>query len=305
MRTSMQNRRHPWLGPLAVLGCALVLGDAARAQLDVNLGGLDDANAEAYLMPLSGALCSGLGSGTFRTGFIPQTGFHITLGVEAMSIGFDDDDRLYQPTDPPGFISTEEKEVPTVIGDLKSVSIAGEGGTSRSFPGGFDMDYLILGAPELRIGCVQGTRLVGRFMVVELGDADLGDMQLFGIGAEHSLSQYAPTLPVDVAAGVMYQHFEIGDVVTSSFVQFRVTGSRLVRPWLEPYAGVGYDTCTLKGEYTYTAEGDEQDVELELDRENSFHGVVGVNLRLGGFAIHSEYNLAAESGVTVGFGFGR
>lgn len=305
MRTSGQNRWRPWFGPLAVLGCTLIFGGAARAQLDVNVGGLDDANAEGYLKPLSGGLCSGLGSGTFRTGFIPQTGFHFAIGVEAMSIGFQDEDRRYRPTAPPGFISNDIREVPTVIGDLESVTLEGQSGTSRPFPGGFDMDYLVLAAPELRIGCVQGTRMILRYFVTELGDADLGDMQLWGIGAEHSLTQYMQTPPVDVAAGLFYQSFEIGDVLTSSFFQARVTGSRAIRPWLEPYAGVGFDTYALKGEYTYTVLGDEQDIDLELDRENSLHGVVGVNLRLGGFAIHSEYNLAAESGVTVGFGYGQ
>jgi hypothetical protein len=305
MRRSMRNRRRPWIAPLAVLGCALVFGGAARAQLDVNIGGLDEANAEGYVLPLAGGLSSGLGSGTFRTGYVPQEGFHFSIGVEAMSVGFDDADRLYQPSDPPGFVSIAKKKVPTVIGDLNSVTIAGEGGTERPFPGGFDMDYLVLAAPELRVGSFMGTRAIVRWIVVKLGDADLGDMSLFGIGAEHSLSQYMPTLPFHLAAGLMYQSFDIGDVLSSNYIQFRVTGSRAVSSWLEPYAGIGYDSFGLKGEYTYKAEGTEENVKIELDRDNSLHAVLGVNLHLGGFTAHSEYNLAAESGVTVGFGFGQ
>jgi len=305
MRRSMRNRRCPWLAPLVVLGCALACGGAARAQLDVNLGGLDEVNAEGYLLPLRGALSSSLASGTFRTGYIPSDGFHFSIGVEAMSVGFDDEDRLFKPSNPPGFVASEDRQVPTVIGDTKSVTVAGEGGTERPFPGGFDMEYLVLAAPELRIGSYLGTRAILRYIVVELGDADLGDLSLFGIGAEHSLSQYVPTLPFHAAAGVMYQSFKIGDVLSSSLIQLRVTGSRPVAQYLEPYVGVGYDSFALKGEYTYKVEGQDTDIELELDRESSLHAVVGVNLHLGGFTIHSEYNLAAESGVTVGFGFGR
>ncbi len=305
MRRSMRRRGCRWLAPLVVLGCALACGGAARAQLDVNLGGLDETNAEAYLLPLRGGLSTSLASGTFRTGYIAPEGFHFYIGLEGMSVGFDDEDRLFQPANPPGFVAVEDRKVPTVIGDTKSVTVAGEGGTSRPFPGGFDLEYVVLAAPELRIGNFKGTRAIVRLMVAELGDADLGDLTLFGMGAEHSLSQYVTDLPVHVAAGLMYQSFKIGDVVSSSLLQLRVTGSRAVYQYLEPYVGVGYDTYAIKGEYTYIAEGRDEDVTLELDRENSLHGVVGLNLHLGGFTIHSEYNVAAESGVTVGFGFGR
>lgn len=305
MTTSTHNRRRPWYGPLAVLGCVLVFGGAAHAQLDVNLGGLDEANAEGYLAPLSSGLSAGLASGTFRTGNIPQDGFHFSIGLAAMSVGFDDDDRLYTPADPPGFISAEEKKVSTVIGDLESVMVTGQGGTERPFPGGFDLEYLVMAAPELRIGCVMGTRAIVRYAVLDLGDADLGEMELFGFGAEHSLSQHIPSLPFDLAAGFMYQSFAIGDVLDSNHMQLRVTGSKPVQPWLEPYAGVGYNSFTLKGEYTYDAAGGEEDIDLELEAETGVHAVVGVNLLLGGFALYSEYNLAAESGVTIGFAFGK
>jgi len=103
----------------------------------------------------------------------------------------------------------------------------------------------------------------------------------------------------------MYQHFEIGDVLNSKLLQLRLTGSRAVGSWLEPYGGVGFDNFNLKGEYTYTAEGEEEDVDLKLDDKNSLHAVVGVNVHLKGIYIHSEYNLSAENGVTVGFGFGK
>ncbi len=293
---------HCWR-PLAILLGVGLLGGGAGAQLDVNLGSLDEENAEGYLMPLPSALASSLGSGTFRTGHIPQEGFHISIGVEAMSVGFDDEDRTFLPADPPGFTSTEAKRVPTVIGDTQSVMVPGEAGTQRPYPGGFDMEYFVVGAPELRVGCFQGTRGILRYLAIDLGDADLGDLTLFGIGAEHSISQYFPSLPFDLAGGVMYQSLSMGDVLDSDFFQVRFTGSRMFPP-LEPYVGLGWDSFGLTGEYTYEGEGEDEEIDLEFDRENSIHLVLGVNLRLSGLTVHSEYNLAAESGVTVGVSFG-
>lgn len=97
----------------------------------------------------------------------------------------------------------DEAIVPTVIGDTEAVLRPGEAGTQHYFSGGFDIDDFSIAVPQLTIGNLLGTRITARWIAVKLGDEseDLGDLELLGLGAQHSITQYIPDLPVDLAVG--------------------------------------------------------------------------------------------------------
>ena len=87
------------------------------------------------------------------------------------------------------------------IGDPHAVAQSGQGGAVIYYPGGFDIENFALAVPQATIGTVFGTRAVVRWISVDVGNTDLGKFDLFGIGVQHSISQYVPVLPIDVAAG--------------------------------------------------------------------------------------------------------
>jgi len=283
----------------------LLTAGSAAAQLEDALSGVIGENAKGYLKPLPSALSGTMNAGIFRSGSVPLVGLNFSVSIEGMVVSFDDDDRTYRPADPPGFTSVDENpKVPTVIGDEDAVLVDGAGGTTWGFPGGFDLEHFGLVMPQFTIGSVAGTKAVIRWIPpIDLGDSDLGKLSLFGIGAQHSVSKYFPTLPVSVAAGIFYQTFEVGDIVKTSAIQLNVTGSKSFGI-VEPYAGLGFDSFDMEAEYTYSVDDEDKTITVDFDKETNMHLTVGANLKIPGLSIFTEYNIAAVNGYALGLSFG-
>jgi hypothetical protein len=287
---------------LAVLGALpLLLAAPAAAVLEDNLGGLTGDQTEGYLGPLASGLSGMMSSGIFRSGRVPAAGFNFTLDARASYISFGDDDRIYTASTP-GY---ETVEAPTVVGDVVSVHADHETlGSSVQFhyPGGFDMANFGIAVPQLTIGNVLGTRAIVRYVALNLGDEDIGDLKLLGVGGQHSISQYMPTLPLDLAFGAMFQSFDVGDVVNADAFTAAVTGSKLFGKVVsfEPYAGVGLDSFKMEAEY----ESGDETIEVKFDRSNDFHLTLGTNLNFPVVKLNAEFNVAAVNGFAGGVSFG-
>ena len=290
-----------------LLALALLAGWAvtAQAQLEANLGALNDENARGYLGPLPKALSATLNAAVFRTGYVPKSQPEIKLEVHAMTVSFSDENRTYSPQDPAGFQSIEEVDAPTIIGDTEAVTQNGQAGTVLYHPGGFDLENFSIAAPQLTFGTFAGTRALVRWISLDLGDADLGSLDLLGLGVQHSISQYFGEFPpADVAIGFFYQTFSIGDdLVDSKMTQFNVTGSKKFGV-LQPYLGLGIDSFDMDANYQSDLDDVDADVEVDFDRETNLHFTTGLQLDLTYFTAHAEFNAAAETGFAVGIGFG-
>lgn len=279
------------------------LSPPAGAQLSDNLGALNGDNAKNYLAPLASGLSGTLNTAIFHGASIPLAGLQFNVGIQAMGIEFDDGDRLYTPTDPAGFTSTSSVQAPTVIGDPSAVAQPGAGGTTLFHPGGFDVSNFMVAVPQLTIGSVAGTRAVIRYISLDLGDTELGDFTLWGIGAQHSVSRYFPGLPVNVAAGIFYQNFSISDdLVEAGALHFNLMASKNFGLF-EPYAAVGFDQLDMKSKYTSTSTG--ESIEVDFDSETNGHFTIGSSLSLAVLKLYGEFNFAAETGVAAGLSFGN
>lgn len=289
---------------LPLLALCLLAG-SARAQLEANLGALEDDNAEGYLSPLSTALSATLNSSIFNTGYVPRTGFSFHIQANVMGVTFDDEDRTYRPVPPAGFQpspSDADIEAPTVIGDPVAVAQEGQNGTLLYHPGGFDLEEFTVATPQLEISGVLGSRAIVRWIALELGDADLGELELFGVGLQHSLSQYFVEPPIDLAIGGFFQSFKIGDgLIDSQALQVMLTGSRAFGVF-EPYLGLGYDSFDMESEYT--SDDGEETISVDFDPESNVHFTAGARLNLQYVQLHGEFNAGAETGVAVGLGLG-
>jgi hypothetical protein len=289
------------------VGCWMLLLAAApaAAQLSDNLGSLSGDNAKGYLGPLPKALSGTLNSAIFTTGNVPKAAINFTIGVKLMGVGFKDEDRTYQPTDPPGFTSQpNQPPVPTIIGDGQAVTQQGQGGTQMDYPGGFDLGEFAIGVPQLSIGSIAGTRATVRWISLDLGESDFGKFDLFGIGAQHSISQYMKDLPVDLAVGVFYQSFKIDeDLLKTTAFHVDVTGSKSYG-FLQPYAALGYDTFTMKTHYE-DSNNPGNSIDVDFDNQNNMHFTAGLLVNLPVVKLHGEFNAAATTGVAVGLSFGK
>lgn len=299
-------RRH--IAVTLVLALAALAGTAPRAdaQLADNLGALTADNARKYLGPLPDALSGTMNSAIFTTGKVPKMGLGLTVGVKVMGIKFSDSDRLFTPTDPPGFTSVAPvQQAPTVIGNGSAVTQNGQGGATVYYPGGFDIGEFAFAAPQLSIGSVMGTRAVVRWFGMNFAsDNFIEKISFFGIGAQHSLSQYLPALPVDLAAGVFYQALKINDsLLDTKAFHMDVTGSRSFS-LLQPYAAIGFDSFKMDAAYE-DATNPGNNIAVDFDRKTSVHLTAGVLANLAFATLHAEANIAATNGVAVGLSFGR
>ena len=149
-----------------------------------------------------------------------------------------------------------------------------------------------------------GTRAVVRWISLDVGDTDLGKFELFGIGAQHSVSQYFPGLPADVAAGFFYETFDIGNnLIETKAWHANVTASRRFS-MLEPYVGVGYDSFEMDASYqSKTNPGD--NISVSFDTETNAHLTIGIQALLAFARLQAEFNAAAEPGAAIGLSLGR
>lgn len=298
---------------LAVVGCALLLVFVAvpvSAQIEDQISAYTGANAEGYLEPLALAMGANLNSGLFHSAHVPLAGLHIALETPIMAVIFDDEagtfmasvESGFQPLDP----GDETVEAPTVVGPGEAVIVDGVAGTAFAFPGGFDLNAFALAVPQLRVGSFMGTEALVRYIAIDTGEVEVGDLSLWGIGARHNVSQYlGPVAPVDVAVGLMYQKFELGeDLIDATAFTFGAQVSKRLPTGfavIEPYAGLSYDYFQMDVSYE---DGDDELVELSFDSHGTAHLTAGLHAQTAFFSLYGEYNIAEQSGFAFGMSLG-
>jgi uncharacterized protein with beta-barrel porin domain len=110
---------------------------------------------------------------------------------------------------------------------------------------------------------------------------------------------------VDIAAGFMYQKFELGDdLIDATAFTFGVQASKrfpLGFVAIEPYAGLSYDYFQM--DVTYE-DGDDEVIDLSFDSHGTAHLTTGLHAQAAFFSLYGEYNLADQSGFAFGISLG-
>jgi len=258
------------------------------------------ANGKAYMQPLADAFGANLNSGLYHNAYIKKNGFQLYLGVAVMDAFIAEGNKTFVGTTQGDFSPATTAKVPTIFGSSQVVTVDGEGGTSYAFPGGLDIGNLPLAVPHLTVGSWMGTDATFRWAAYDIGD-EVGKVELLGWGLRHSLSQYLPLKPVDMAVGFYSQQFSVGDVVDATGWVVNLQASY---PWrfITVYGGLGYERSTLDIAYTY--EADDSRIAFDLMGDNTIRGTLGLTLNLGPVKVHSDYTLARQSLLTLGLGLG-
>ena len=295
-----------WISAAILIAGAMPVPPAS-AQIEGNLSSYTGENAEGYLKPLQEGFGAALHSGVFRSARVPTQGFHINVEVKMMLVRFGDDDRTFDAVAEEGFFPADPGDAtvraPTVIGDTTAAMVSGQGGTVAYFPGGFDVGSLAIAAPQITIGTFRGTQAILRYIAVDTGDAELGNLSLFGLGARHSISQYLRESPVDLAATVFWQKFKLGDdLVDATALAFGAQASRRFSVF-EPYLGVAYDTFSMSVDYTSEAAAERLDV--DFDGVSSLHITAGLGINLSVVHLHGEIGTSSQTSYALGLSVGN
>jgi len=287
---------------LGLFCCSAWLSALPAQQLEDYVSKYTSANGAGYMQPLADAFGGNLNSGFYHGARLSTLGFHIYIGVETMTALIADDQKIFTAKTEESFSPAKTAEVPTIFGSGKGAAVTGTGGTVFNFPGGLDISKLPLAVPQVSVGSIFGTEATVRFAKAKIDD-NIGEVKLFGFGAQHSLSQYFKNFPIDLAAGFLIQKFEVGDIVEANTKYFGLQGS-LSRNLLTLYGGIGVESATLDIAYDYESGAGTQRIAFALDADNSARFTAGFALNLLVLKLHADYNFGSQNVIAAGLGFG-
>jgi len=306
----------------------------AQDDLSKQLTKVAGANAVNYLSPLLSAWGADLNSGFYHSADLHEIlGFDV--GLKAGAVLVTDQDKVFDFTLPDQISYTYQgvlfkltagvdydkviSGTPTALGDpagkavkVKSTSafVPLRGQTIFTTPQGFDMKYAPLLMPQAAIGLPFGLEVVGRFVPNITLPNDVGKANFIGFGIRHSIDQYIPLMPIDVAVHFMTQKLTISDMndnkilgasgtaygieVSKSLVLFTIYGGYQIEKssWtLEPYSY--FDPSTSK---SIDIPG------FSVDGKNTSRFHAGVRLLLLIVNVHADYSFAQQPVLTAGVG---
>ena len=174
-------------------------------------------------------------------------------------------------------------------------------------PGGLDLEIAPLAMPQVSVGLPWKSEVLLRMMPTYKSD-DFGDINFFGLGLKHSVSQYIPMCPVDICAQYVFQSLTVGDLLESKHTAFNIHASKkfsLILFSITPYVGMGIESSNLKVDYTIEGTGTYMDgraVNFDLDGDNGFRGRVGFSTRILLFKLYADYSFIGDyGGYSAGF----
>ena len=303
-----------------IAGCLLplvllVAVPAVADELEDNLSAYSEKNATGYIQPLADLLGANLNSGLFRSARIPESGFRLSFEIPAMITRVSDDDRTFGAVTEEGFFPEQTVDAPTAVGPGEAVIVDGVGGTQFAFPGGLSINSIPLAMIQVRVGRLQGTEAILRYISIDVSDEDLAKVSLFGFGLQHSISQYLESqLPLDLSAGFFWQSYKIGenesgsDLIKGSAFTIGVQGSRQYgKPmmFIEPYAGLALDTHAMEISYESEASGEPEDITLSPDRSTNLHLTMGAMFRIYYIGGYADYGYTGRNTFTFGLIIGN
>ncbi|HPG40531.1 MAG TPA: hypothetical protein PLP19_04655 [bacterium] len=287
---------------LALLSLFL-LSNLIFAQVEDNLTRYQGANGEGYIKPLVAGLTANMNRGWYQSAKIPVMGMRLRFGLVAMMAPIPDDDKTFQATTTEPFTPQQTVDVPTVVGSEKSVYATSPSGAVYPFPGGLNMNVTAFAAPQVTIG-LMGSELSARYFAYELGDSDIGDITMLGIGVRHSISQYLVLFPVDISVGAFWQSIKIGDeLLDMTTLHYGVQVSKDFAP-LVLFGGLGFDNGSAKVDYTYEDAFTTIPVELDIKSDSAMEITVGIGLNLAFIHLTTEAAFGSRTAFAVNASFG-
>jgi hypothetical protein len=310
LMTSRFVRTLARAGALAVALALPVAESSAQSGLEAALEQYNGETIKGYMQPLADVLVANLASG-YVTGAGPGKKFTFGLELVAMGAKLDDALRTYAASTPSGFTPATFNTATIFGGPGTVVNHSTISGLSYRGPDGLvdqASDYFPTGAPQLRLGGIMGTELVVRYasssMVPVFDESDFPSLTLFGVGVEHSISQYFPDLLIDVSAGFSYNSLTFGDIVDLSGLSFGVHAGKDFG-LLGLFVGASSDGGSMKLKYTTSdpsAPSTLVDVDLDVKRAMRFSG--GASLNLGFLHVFGEAGFGDVNTYSAGLRIG-
>ena len=265
---------------------------------------LSSDNVKGYLQPWVTAFGTNLNSGFYHTADIGDLDLTVRLDIIGMGTFIGDKQKKYKTTNP--FDGTEV-ETASIFGEMGTV-VSPDSLVLYQFQNGqVKTSFIPFAVPQLTIGDIYGTQGIIRYITLpEMNNVPKAS--LFGIGARHNVSRYLPPIPVDLSAGLFYQHLKIGELfdATTFTLGAQVSKSFTV---LTLYGGLQYESISMDINYTYEGSipgytPSSSKISLNVDGKNQIRATAGFNVNLLAFNIFADINIGDAIAASGGIGFG-
>jgi hypothetical protein len=312
-------------GLLAVLACNLY----AQGDIATQLSKMAKENASSYLSPLLSAWGADLNSGIYHSADLHDVlGFDI--GVKLGAVIVKDQDRVfdfvmpdqitYQGATLRAGIDYDKviPGAPTALGaesgipvKLKSTSLFPfQGQTLFTTPPGYNLKYASLIMPQAAIGLPFGLEVVGRFVPTISLPNNAGKVNFIGVGIRHSIDQYFPLMPVNLAVHFMTQKLTVSDandnkILGASCIAYGIEVSKSLA-LLTVYGGYQLEKSSWDvSSYSFSTSTTDLPITIpgfSIKGKNTSRFHAGIRLLLAVVNIHADYSIATQPVLTAGVG---
>ena len=280
---------------------SFLLAQPSFSQQD-QFNSFSEVNIRGFAQPFVTSLGEGLNSGGFYTANIPKTlGFSISF--RAMYIFIPNDQLTFTPNLPAGYTATEPTA--TFWGSNAAIYSGPNGYITNA--DGINQSGTPFAIPQIT-GSFMGTELLIRYLPkISVGNEDLN---FFGIGVRHNISQYIPLIPVDLAVQFLYNKLTVSNLIDANSIALNGEVSKTFG-MLTAYGGLQYEST--KFDLSYTLEGDPtsadpslrqtRDIKASINGKNNFRVIFGASVKLALVVLNVDYNLSSQSILTGGLSF--
>lgn len=274
----------------------ILLSLQLNAQIGERITDLPQEELEGYATPLATWTGTFLNSGGYHSAYVPKL-FGFKFSLIGMMIMVPDDQTTFELSD--------GSESATFFGD-KGAAVPGTNGYAI-YPPGINKTSVPAAIPQIAVSTLGSEVMLRFFPETTFEDVEVG---LLGIGVKHSISQYIPLIPVEIAVQVLYNKVSITspdlDLSTTNLA-FNAHASRSFG-LLTLYGGLQYEQTTMNIDYTFTGAGFEgidvdEKFSLELEGDNNIRLTLGAALRLAVIVINADVNLGSHTAFVAGLNF--
>ncbi len=288
---------------IIMLGLFLFLSSFAFSQVDKNLGSFPMSAAKGYIQPLIDVMGANLNSGLYHSASMSKL-FGFYIGIKGMVV----------------FVPSSMKEFTAELGSdynpssVKTATVLGEtdGGKTVVYkpinknvelPGGIGLSAVPLAVPQASFSTMNSEILVRFIPSIKIND-DVGNINLFGIGLGHSISQYIPLFPINIAVQGVYQQLKVGSYLKATALNVNVHASKSFI-FFGVYAGIGYESFSTDVNYSYKpSEVDPaRNISFSSKGKNNFRATAGLNFKLFLLDLNVDYSIGKVNVLSAGFGF--
>jgi hypothetical protein len=290
----------------ALIACLLLMGlsTTMKAQVEPRADVHDyiDAylgtNARPYIQPLVDLVTGNINTGVYDWSGIPDK-FYVKVKLNGMLSIPTDEMRTFTGRTSGDFTPETSVLAPTIIGGEESIVLTGANNSVYVFPGGYDLNQLALGTPQITLGGFMNSEITGRFLTFPLSDNE--KINFYGIGGRHSLSNYFVDPPFDVSVGFMYHHIDAEDYLSSNMRLWNVMVGKSGEIF-SGHLGVGYQNSNHHIHYVYEEDGDQTIVDMDLKNSNEWQLEGGVGAKLGPVQLNGAISYSKFATFALGAG---